>query len=101
MGHIEDKRTDFCEKVPYLTDGSLSLDRALEGVHLNVITLLYDKAWFDEPIGSTDPALQSGYHVELLRLLSVKAGFTYTIVSVNTSSFSPELSRSSYLELSL
>jgi hypothetical protein len=83
-----------------LANGSLELSQALEGVHLNFVTALYDPAWFDEPVGNSDPTLMTGFHVDLARLLAHHGQFTYTITSVPTSSFAPNLTWTEYLEAS-
>jgi hypothetical protein len=84
-----------------VTEGSLSLDSSLRGEHLHIVSALWDPKWFDEPVGNADPALQTGFNVRLLKLLADRAGFTYTIHSVPLSAFSPELSWSEYLDVSL
>lgn len=97
---IVDRRISLCDQETALANGSLELSQALRGVHLNFVTALYDPAWFDEPLGNSDPTLMTGFHVDLARELALHGEFTYTITSVPLSSFSPGLSWTEYLDAS-
>ena len=94
-----DQRASLCVQARAMLNGSLATRDALRGLHLTMLTPLYDPPWFDEPIGNTDPALMTGLHASLAAELAKSAGFTYTIVSHPLSSFEPDLSWTDYLLL--
>lgn len=90
-------RVNMCERRDAVAYGNLELKDVLRGLHLNVVAVI-DGSYFDEPINNTDPNLQTGLHVELLRVLSENAGFSFTVYSHPASAFRPE---NSYTEWAL
>lgn len=98
LAAIPDQRAHLCQQAQAVLNGSLAIRDALVGVHLTMVTPLYDPPFFDEPIGNTDPALMTGLHAALAAELATSAGFSYTIISHPLSSFEPDLSWTQYLD---
>mmetsp|Transcript_23890 Transcript_23890/g.59509 ORF Transcript_23890/g.59509 Transcript_23890/m.59509 type:complete len:538 (-) Transcript_23890:370-1983(-) len=96
-----DQRADFCDQMSAVHNHTISLENALAGMHLSMVTPLYDPPWFDEPVNNTDPSRMTGFHAELAALLAEQAGFTYTITSHPLSAFEPDLSWTAYLDSAL
>ena len=66
---------------------------------MNILATLYagNEAFFEE----TPDGKRSGFFTELLDRVAVKAGFTYTIVSVPLTTFRPELDWTAFSSIAL
>jgi len=98
---ILDKRNNFCGRAEGVHNGSIGLEDALRGLHIALVTPLYDPPWFDEPIDVATPGRMTGFHADLAAALAARAGFSYTIYSHPLSSFAPDMSWTEYLNVSV
>jgi len=70
------QRAYLCDRVHAITNGSISVDRGLQGIHLHIGSGIYDTRF----LRINDLNQYEGLEIDLLDELARHAGFTYSIV---------------------
>mmetsp|Transcript_9118 Transcript_9118/g.20291 ORF Transcript_9118/g.20291 Transcript_9118/m.20291 type:complete len:581 (-) Transcript_9118:58-1800(-) len=75
-----DRRTPMCERTLQVQRGELALEEALQGLHLNMVATA---GYNDQRFREEEDGMQTGHQTELLREIAARAGFTYTLYSMD------------------